>query len=884
MPLCVWWLYIFPFSCLNAQLPFGFKRDAIVDRLNPTSMTVAPDGRVFVLEKHGVIHIVRNDELLEEPFLTLEVDDSNERGLGHMVFHPDFETNGYFYIYYSVPGLEHNRISRFTANGDHTIPGSETVIIELDKVSGQMHNGGAMLFGQDGYLYVATGDGGENWRGEDLGATSSKVLRMDPEGHPVPDNPWYNFAYLRANLVYAHGFRNPYTMTMHPLTGEIYVNDVGAFKFEEVNRIERGGFYGWPRVEGKRIQQVVSSEYRDPLFQYTHDNGYCAIVGSVFYLPEVRQFPEPYQGLYFYSDYCTGHIRMLDVNTGQDKGVFISDGDRVIDLDISRQGDLYYLERRGIGDGTAEDNTQSSEGVLWKVSYTGSGAPLISQPLQDILVSEGETATFSVTASGLHPLSYQWYIDGQHIDTTEGPVLEIQNVSISLDSARVHVKISNALDTVTADTAWLWVTSNQRPLPEIITPADGQLYNAGDRIEFKGSAQDLEDGILSADALSWRIDFHHGTHSHPAMSWTSGITMGTWEIPSVGETSTDVWYRIYLKATDDEGLSKLIYRDILPALGTIEVKSDPEGLVIALDGVSRMAPYSIEGVKGVNRYITPPYKQVRGDSVYFFEAWADGILSINREVRASSQNQELVGRFQSSRNGTGTGLTVYYFNNTAFEGEPIAGGVDSAIVHNYLFKGPVADMPEDHFGILWKGYIQPYRSGHYQFAFFADDGIFMQIDRQVILQNWNAGFKYEKGSMYMEAGRLYPIEIRFNELMWNAQISFRWSCEDFPEEVVPTSQLYPMDVLTHETSSGVYRIEEVTSQELRLLTESFVDTRLDFMITSVSGLTVSLMHQEIPAGRKVHSININLLPPGLYYFTAKDAVTGTTATTPFLKI
>jgi glucose/arabinose dehydrogenase len=81
-----------------------------------------------------------------------------------------------------VPGLRHNRVSRFTANGDHTIPGSEVVILELDEVGGGVHNGGDMVFGFDGYLYIGTGDGGQNWRGEDLGSTNGKVLRIDATG------------------------------------------------------------------------------------------------------------------------------------------------------------------------------------------------------------------------------------------------------------------------------------------------------------------------------------------------------------------------------------------------------------------------------------------------------------------------------------------------------------------------------------------------------------------------------------------------------------------------------------------------------------------------------------------------------------------------------
>ena len=114
--------------------PEGFIREKIAQGLNPTSMVTAPDGRIFITEKNGVIRIIRDDQLLEDPFLSIEVDNSNERGLGHMVLHPDFESNGFYYVYYTVPGLGYNRISRFTANGDHTIPQSEVVILNLDQM------------------------------------------------------------------------------------------------------------------------------------------------------------------------------------------------------------------------------------------------------------------------------------------------------------------------------------------------------------------------------------------------------------------------------------------------------------------------------------------------------------------------------------------------------------------------------------------------------------------------------------------------------------------------------------------------------------------------------------------------------------------------------
>ncbi|MEO5907422.1 MAG: PQQ-dependent sugar dehydrogenase, partial [Saprospiraceae bacterium] len=414
---------------LSGQLPNGFVRELIVTDLNPTSLAQAKDGRIFIVEKHGVIRVVRDNQVLDEPLLTIEVNDANEKGLGHMVLHPDFEDNGYFYIYFSVPDSRFNRVSRWTANGDKAIPGSEKIILDMDETGADIHNGGAMVFGHDGHLYISSGDGSQSSVGEDPGSTNAKILRVTEAGEPVSDNPYYNLNLGRSNLVYASGLRNPFTMTIHPVNGKIYANDVGESTWEEINRIEKGAFYGWPRIEGKQNGEDLPSEYLDPVYQYHHSNEYCAVVGSAFYLPEIQQFPQEYIGRYFYSDYCTGHIRMLNAESGQDFGIFMTDGDRVVDLLVNNEGSLYYLERRGLGDASHEDNGSTTNGNLWKISYTGVGTPFISIQPKSILVVDGEDATFNVSATGSFPLTYRWSVDDVEMITENIPSFTMNNVS-----------------------------------------------------------------------------------------------------------------------------------------------------------------------------------------------------------------------------------------------------------------------------------------------------------------------------------------------------------------------------------------------------------------------------------------------------------------------
>ncbi len=866
-----------------AQLPQGFIREKIAGELNPTSIAQAPDGRIFITEKNGVIRVIQDYTMLEFPFLELEVDDTNERGLGHMVLHPEFETNGYYYVHYSVFGTRFNRVSRFTASGDHTIPGSERIIFEFDDAGSDMHNGGSMLFGQDGYLYIGTGDGGQGWLAEEPGSTNGKILRLDDDGNAVPDNPWYHIEQGRANTVFASGFRNPYTMSINLLTGKIYANDVGAFKFEEVNEIKKGGFYGWPVVEGKQSGQNLPPEYCDPIFQYGHYNDYCAIVGSAFYLPLRPQFPQEYFGRYFYSDYCTGHIRMLDVETGADKGIFINDGNRIIDLLVSHDGSFYYLERQGIGDGSPEDNAATDEGILWKVTYTGSGAPNITRQPEDILVSAGEDALFSIDASGAQPLIYKWFINGEETGLDNQPVYRIENASTFMDSLSVSCVVKNSFGEVSSDTVILRVTDNLRPDPIIHHPMQGSLFAAGNSISFSGSAFDPEDGVLPDSSFSWRIDFHHGTHTHPAMSWTSGLSTGTWLIPTLGETASDVWYRIHLKVSDSHGLIKVVHHDIFPQLGSILLNTEPRGLALNLDGTTQNTPFQLEGVRGIRRYITAPQKQVKGDSIYFFERWKDGNLLNKREIFISQNGMEYTGIFKSYPIGQGIGLTGSYYDNVYLEGIPLLQRIDSTISYQFYFKSPDVTIPEDFFSIKWDGYLQAYKTGEYIITVIADDGVVLRIDNTPLINDWNPGVHQLSESIYLEKGHLYPIHLRMFDQQYNSQIKLRWSGADFNEEIIPSSQLYPSDFLSGAIASGYLSIKTISSESLEIWAETYIDLDVDLAITSTSGHTFH-SNYHIGAGKSLISVDISVLAPGMYFLTGINRSTGVKEVLKFVKV
>jgi glucose/arabinose dehydrogenase len=352
-----------------AILPAGFTETQYGSTLapgSPTAMAFAPDGRLFVCLQGGQLRIIKNGNLLPTPFVSLTVDSSGERGLLGVTFDPSFASNQFVYVYHTVPGTPaHNRISRFTANGD-VAAGGPTVILDLDNLStATNHNGGAIHFGPDGKLYVAVGENANPANAQTLSNRLGKLLRINADGSIPADNPFFNTAIGANRAIWALGLRNPYTFAFQPGTARMFVNDVGAGTFEEINDGIASSNYGWSNCEG--ACSPPNPNFRDPLFQYGHGTGNttgCAIVGGAFYNPSVNQFPASYTGKYFFADLCSGWIRMMDPSNNT-AGAFATGLPTPVDLQVGPDGGLYYLIR---GNG----------GQVWKVTATASQALNIS--------------------------------------------------------------------------------------------------------------------------------------------------------------------------------------------------------------------------------------------------------------------------------------------------------------------------------------------------------------------------------------------------------------------------------------------------------------------------------------------------------------------------
>jgi glucose/arabinose dehydrogenase len=308
-------------------------------------MVFAPDGRLFVCLQTGQLRVIKNGALLPTPFVSLSVDSSGERGLLGVAFDPNFGSNHFVYLYYTTNVAPiHNRISRFTANGDVAVAGSETVLVDLDNLSSATnHNGGAIHFGPDGKLYAGVGENATSSNAQTLANRLGKILRYNSDGTIPTDNPFFNTVSGANRAIWALGLRNPFTFGFQPGTGRMFINDVGQNTWEEINDGIAGSNYGWPTCEG--ACSPANANFRDPLFQYGHGTSGttgCAIVGGAFYNPPLNQFPASYLGKYFFGDLCSGWIRLFDPSTATASG-FATGISMLVDLQIGPDGCLYYL-------------------------------------------------------------------------------------------------------------------------------------------------------------------------------------------------------------------------------------------------------------------------------------------------------------------------------------------------------------------------------------------------------------------------------------------------------------------------------------------------------------------------------------------------------------
>jgi hypothetical protein len=382
--------------------------------------------------------------------------------------------------------------------------------------------------------------------------------------------------------------------------------------WEEINNPTAGGQnFGWPTAEGTSS----NPSFVNPVYTYGHGttNGKgCAITGGTFFEPSQSNYPSAYFGKYFYMDYCGLWIDLLTFNGSNVSRSSFGTGlaGNPVCLMTGNDGALYYLSR--------------TNGALYKIVYSTASAPAIVMQPQSDTVAAGENAAFSVSVSGTSPLTYEWYKNGSLIAGAQEATLNIINVQTQ-DSGNYTVKITNQYGSATSNPAYLQVTKvNAKPKAYIVSPTINATYGGGDVIAFNGYGTDAEDGSVDSSKFRWYVEFFHDTHTHPGPSAPDSVASGTFVIPVSGETSTNVFYRLYLIVKDSGGREDTAYTDLLPRTSLVSLKTLPAGLTVLVDGQPCVSPCNFSSVEGIIRNIDVTSPQVLNGITYGFSNWSNG--------------------------------------------------------------------------------------------------------------------------------------------------------------------------------------------------------------------------------------------------------------------
>jgi len=359
----------------ESALPVQIERAFPSLKFNrPIVLTHAGDGsdRVFIASQLGVIHVLPNDQqaattktFLDMSKLVVYKDKENEEGLLGLAFHPKFKQNGQFFVFYTRVSAPHTsllsrfRISREDPNRADL--NSEEQLLWFSKPYWN-HNGGTVVFGPDGYLYVALGDGGSandpHNNGQNYGVLLASILRIDVDhkdpgkNYAIPrDNPFVRSPGMRGEI-WAKGLRNVWRMSFDRQTGVLWAADVGQDKWEEIDLIVRGGNYGWSLCEAKHPFKDKSDRPRpgmiDPIWEYPHEVGKSITGGHVY---RGRRVPA-LQGLYLYADYVTGKVWGLRYDAGRQKVVanhpIAGNSMPIMSFGEDQSGEVYFMTDVGL--------------------------------------------------------------------------------------------------------------------------------------------------------------------------------------------------------------------------------------------------------------------------------------------------------------------------------------------------------------------------------------------------------------------------------------------------------------------------------------------------------------------------------------------------------
>ncbi|MEJ7624095.1 MAG: PQQ-dependent sugar dehydrogenase [Pyrinomonadaceae bacterium] len=652
-------------------LPADFEDLLLFNVLGPTGLTFTPDGRMLVTTQGGLIRVVQNGALLPTPALTLgaaRVCTNSERGLLGIAVDPQFATNRYIYLFYTFNKFNTcptgaptstvnpvNRVSRVTLADNNTVDiATELILIDNIHSPNGNHNGGDVQFGKDGLLYISVGDGGSDYAGNSGAAGANdaardrhvmlgKILRITKTGGIPSGNPYQGSNSGRCNVTgsttsgnwcqetFASGLRNPFRIAFDsnaPAT-RFFINDVGQGAWEEIDEGVAGADYGWNIREGHCANGSTSNcgappaGLTNPIFDYGRGCGTAttvsgnSITGGAFVPAGI--WPASYDNAYLFGEYVCGKILQINPNgSGGYAGSVFTSGlgsDSAVAMTFGPYQTtqaLYYT-------------TYEAGGSVRRIRYTGTTNrnPVAAATATPVSGPAPLNVTFDASAStdpDNDPLSYAWNFG----DGTTGTGVMVSHTYTTTGTFNAVVTVTDGRGGSATATVRIDV-GNTPPVPVINTPTASQLFRVGEIITLNGSATDAQDGTLADNRLTWQVVQHHNNdHTHPYLPPTTGNNIQiTAPAPEDLAATMGSFLEIRLTATDSNGLTTTVIRNLQPRKVNITLATQPASLTVNVNGFSFTGPSTFVSWDNYQLNVNAP-SQTLGGQQYVFQSWSDG--------------------------------------------------------------------------------------------------------------------------------------------------------------------------------------------------------------------------------------------------------------------
>jgi glucose/arabinose dehydrogenase len=345
-----------------AAPPPGFTDQAVAQVGSATALDFTPDGRLLIADRDGQLRVYSNGTLLPTPALNLSVCTAGEQGFLGVTVDSNFASNGFIYVYYTATNPCRNVVSRFTL-GANNVAGNEVELVQIPVATGAFpnHNAGDVKIGQDGHLYISTGDAAVGDNSQNLSNLNGAILRVTtPDGGIPPGNPFTGAGSVRCNAtgvapggqqcqeIYAYGLRNPFRIAVDPNSSStrIFVNDVGGSGMEEINELAAGANYGWPTCEGSCNVPGMTN----PIYEYpTVQGGQRGTISGGAFIPN-GVWPAEYDNSYIYGEYVRDYTRVVRCTPGCNSQPFDNSVSNPVHLEFGTASGvtgLYYTQITG---------------------------------------------------------------------------------------------------------------------------------------------------------------------------------------------------------------------------------------------------------------------------------------------------------------------------------------------------------------------------------------------------------------------------------------------------------------------------------------------------------------------------------------------------------